>query len=111
LHLYGFFVILDFGLVPAGRIYGHFSNNFRSLFEKRSWVIYGGITQLPHSSKAQGRFAKSCPSIRETPIVLQEDWTAAVCDRPAIYETWTNWGFKELPRRWCVASAVLVAIT
>lgn len=73
---------------PGGTILACASN-------ERSWVIYGGITQLPRSSKVQGRFAKSCPSIRETSIVLQEDWTAAatgfdspVSDRPVIYETW-----------------------
>jgi hypothetical protein len=65
-----FIYVSNFGIEMGGAISGRFSN-------KRSWVIYGGITQLLRSGKGQGRFAKSCPSIRETSIVLQEDQRTA----------------------------------
>ena len=66
LHLYGLFIFRVFGLKPEGTILTRSSN-------KRSWAIYGEDYPTSALQQVQGRFAKSCPSIRETSIVLQED--------------------------------------
>jgi hypothetical protein len=112
LHLYGFFIICVSGSEAAGQFFVTLSN-------KRSWVIYGGTTQLPRSGKAQGRFAKSCPSIRETSIVLQEtEWTAAavwlcpICESPDyLMKTLKYPGILRTAEKLVGSSAALVAIT
>ena len=53
-----FSYIRSFWLGRGRRISGRFSN-------KRSWIIYGGITQLLCSGKAQGRFANAGVHVRD----------------------------------------------